>query len=543
MSHTEANLHCGKRWKHSVFWIVSAFVILILLTRMITLTHNRQLHPDEHVFYHTVYNLVNSILHPDIPFVENKEYPEGTYYFQLPFQFAGQMMRTLLGIEGTKGLQHFGRISSVFYFAIAVCLGMRLLWRYLGKQTFSLVLYGLTMVFSLFFIEQSRYGTGDMVSMMLLMLLMNLTARAMESSGKYRWWVASFFVSGILGAVKYPQLVFVLIPLAAALSRSGLRKIKPLALFLLAVIGGFFLFSPKAILDPAYVLRVIQRESGAYAQSSHDMGGSANHLLTLGLYLLLYSDFPLLPLLTLGGLAWPFLRLFKTRGKVPSPEGTALLFDLIIPGVCLFFFVYNLFVPVLFFRTLTPFFTILPLYTVKMAQAVFFKNKGWKTAVILLTGCMVLRGMVFLWILSDDSKVQDRMSSMISAAVDENWKETWYTCLFSFPVSQEQEGVETHSYHFVNPLVTHNDGLEIQPGQLVITGAQEFYLGQDYLLPVGKKAQKPIQLWQDFKEANHAYLLGQLYPDAYYYLFGGWLRYGTLSQYEFPCHYIYYRSR
>lgn len=28
-----------------------------------------------------------------------------------------------------------------------------------------------------------------------------------------------------------------------------------------------------------------------------------------------------------------------------------------------------------------------------------------------------------------------------------------------------------------------------------------------------------------------------------YYLFGGWIRGSTLSQYELPCHYIYYRGQ
>lgn len=527
-----------KKHKRICIWITVITIALIALTRIITLTYNRQLHPDEHVFGLTVNNLVTSILTPDTPFEEIKEYPEGTYYFQLPFQLAGQILRNLVGIEGTKGLQHIGRLSSVFYYIIAVLMGLRLLYRYLGKGKVSLWIYSLTMSFSLFFMEQSRYGTGDIISLMLLMLLISLTAQALESDSKSRWWIGAFFVSGILGAVKYPLLVFTLIPLAAFLIRPGSHRGRRLALFLGVVVAGFFLFSPKAMLDPGYVLRVIQREGNAYT-SPWKTGGFANHLLNLCLYLLLYSDFPVLPLVVLGGFVW---RICSLRKTTVVKSGIFLLFEYIVPGVCLFFFVYNLFVPNQFFRTYTPFFGILTLYTTTAAETLFFHNKRGKIAVLLLTACMILRGMGFAWVLSNDNKIQEKLSTMISNAVDENWKETWYTCLFSFHIPEEP-GITIHDHHFVAPLVEYNNDYTIQPGQLVITGAQAFYLGQPYLLAVGDVSQQTVSDWSSFTEANQDYFIGQLYPDSYYYLFGGWLRGSTLSQYELPCHYLYYRSK
>ena len=527
--------------KRSFFRIVLVTIILILSTRIITLTYNRQLHPDEHVFYHTVSNLVTSILEPGTPFVENKEYPEGTYYFQLPFQLAGQILRNFVGIGGTKGLQHIGRLTSVFYFIIAVLLGMRLLRRYLGKTTISLWIYGLTMTFSLFFIEQSRYGTGDIITLMLLMLQINLTAQAMESDSEHKWWAAVFFVSGILGAVKYPQLVFTLIPLAAYLFQSNSRKWCRLVLYLVAVITGFFLFSPKAMLDPSYILRVIARETTSYSLSSLGFGGPVNHLLNLCLYLLLYSDFPLLPPVILAGFMWHFLSLPAQKNTV-TISGTTLLFDYIIPGVFLFFFVYNLFVSTQFFRTYTPFLGILTLYTATFAETQFSKNKLGKATVVFLAVCMVLRGLGFVWILSDDNKIQEKFSSMISTAVDENWKETWYTNLFSFHIPEE-DGILVYDHYSMDPLVEHNNGYTIQPGQLVITGAQAYHRGRPYLIAAGDPYQQSVQVWASFTEANRDYYVGRLYPDSYYYLFGGWIRGSTLSQYELPCHYIYYRGQ
>ena len=525
--------------KRSFIRIALITVILILLTRVITLTYNRRLHPDEHVFYASVHSLSESILDPDTPFTENKEYPEGTYFFQLPFQLAGQIFRNLIGIGGTKGIQQIGRLSSVFYFIIAVLLGLRLLWRYLGKNSLSLWIYGLTMSFSLFFIEQSRYGTGDTITLMLVMLLITLTAHAMESDAGNKWWAAAFFVSGILGAVKYPQLVFILIPLAAFLSRPGTRKASRLVLFLVAVIAGFFLFSPKALQDPGYILRVIDREGNAYGLTYLDPLIPTRNLLYLGLYLLLYSDFPLLPVIVLFGFAWHFIAAFPSRSVTADKTGITLLFEYIIPGVCLFFFVYNLFVAVQFFRTYTPFFGIMTLYTAAAAEKLFLKNKWGRIAVLFLAVCMILRSMVFVWVLSDDSKIQKKFASIVSSAVDENWSETWYTSLFSFRVP-ESDGVAVHDHHAVEPLVEYNGSYTIQPGQLVVTGAQAFYLGYPQL--IGKDSAKAAT-WSSFTEANRDYYAGRLYPDFYYYLFGGWIRGSTLSQYEFPCHYIYYRGQ
>ena len=525
--------------KRSFIRIALITVILILLTRVITLTYNRQLHPDEHVFYASVHSLSESILDPDVPFIENKEYPEGTYFFQLPFQLAGQIFRNLIGIGGTKGIQQIGRLTSVFYFVIAVLLGLRLLWRYLGKSRISLWIYGLTMTFSLFFIEQSRYGTGDTITLMLVMLLINLTAHAMESDTENKWWVAAFCVCGILGAVKYPQLVFTLIPLAAFLSRPGTRKAPRLVMFLVAVIAGFFLFSPKTLQDPGYILRVIDREGTAYGFSYLMSVIPVRNLLQLGLYLLLYSDFPLLPVIVLFGFAWHFITAFPSRSVTADKTGITLLFEYIIPGICLFFFVYNLFVAVQFFRTYTPFLGMIALYTAAAAETLFSKNKWSRIAVLLLAVCMILRGMAFVWILSDDSKIQEKFSSIVSGAVDENWNETWYTCLFSFRAPEDAD-VTVHDHHFVEPLVKYNNGYTIQPGQLVVTGAQAFYLGQPHLIgtDTGNTAT-----WAAFTEANRDYYVGRLYPDFHYYLFGGWIRGSTLSQYEFPCHYIYYRGQ
>lgn len=534
MHHTKNNARCLIR-------IALVTLALILLTRAITLSHNRKLHPDEDVFCESVFSLVNSILEPGTPFVESKEYPEGAYYFLFPFQLAGQIVRNILGIEGMSGTQYMGRLASVFYFAVSFLLGMRLIWKYLGKSKISLWIYGLIMSFSLFFIEQSRYGTGDIISLILLMLLINLTAQAVESEKPLKWWAAAFFVGGILGAVKYPQLVFSLIPLTAFLFQPGLRKGRCLALLLAVIVAGFFLFSPKAMLDPGYILRVVQRESNAYLSAGCSATAVVNHLLNICLYLLFYSDFPLLPLLVLLGFVWRFCYRIPFQKSVKTKSGTAVLFEYIIPGICVFFFVYNLFVSLQFFRTYTPLFGILTLYTAIAAEEISSRKWG-KPVILVLVICMILRGIVFVWVLAADDKNQEKLSEMVSSAVDENWSETWYTGLFSFSVAEEP-CVSVYDYRNINSLIENNGSYTIQPGQLIITGAQAFHYGHPDLLFIDEMHQNNALLWSSFKEANQDYFVGQLYPDSYYYLFGGRIRGSTLSQYEFPCHYIYYRSK
>lgn len=168
-----------------LFLIALVTILLIFFTRMVTLSHNLHLHPDEHVFYLSANSLLNSILHPGTTFEEYMEYPEGAYLFHAVFQFFGKIFRVLTGEE--QQLQIWGRIASVCYFSVAVLLGMNLVARYLGKTPVSATVYGLTMCFSLFFMEQSRYGTGDMISLMLLMLLLILTAQAMAEGRKPGW--------------------------------------------------------------------------------------------------------------------------------------------------------------------------------------------------------------------------------------------------------------------------------------------------------------------------------------------------------------------
>lgn len=515
--------------------VAAGTVLLIFLTRWISLVQNMPLHPDEHVFYFGANSLLNAILHPGLEFTQLLEYPEGSYLFYAPFQLVGKVVCAVLGME--QDLQFWGRIGAVCYFTLGVLLGIRIVWKYLGKNRGSVVLYGLIMAFSLFFLEQSRYGTGDPITVMVLMLLINLTAQATRPGKNTGWWLASFFLCGALGAVKYPQLVFLAIPAWAYLHRTGRRGLPGLMGLLLVTVCGFLLFSPKGLADPGYFLRVIQRETGNYLSTatSHEAGGFWNHLAVLAVYALVYSDLPLMLPHTLRGM----LR------REQAGDSQEFLFRVVLPWVCGVFFAYNLFVSMLFFRTYTPFFAIITLYTAAAAGGLL-EEKGVKSwAVVALAAVMVLRGGALAWALTQGDDARERTAQQIHSAVDENWTDTYLPSMFYLDSGAIwEEGRRVHDTYSLGTLLADNGGdPEIQPGQLVITGAYGYHLGADYLLPVNNASVDQIQAWKTFREVNAPYLVGQAYPEGLYILFGGWLRGGTLSQYEFPVNYIYYRGQ
>lgn len=159
------------------YCLLIVFVVIgICITRGIGLTYNMSIHPDEKVFYSAADSLANYITGGAEEFVEVKEYPEGAYIFQMPFQLLRKGLEIVTGCEQNAVI--WGRVSSVFYFIIAVILGIMILKQFFGNSILSMAVYGLTMTFSLYFIEHSRYGVGDMISLFLLMLIIYMSGMA-----------------------------------------------------------------------------------------------------------------------------------------------------------------------------------------------------------------------------------------------------------------------------------------------------------------------------------------------------------------------------
>lgn len=527
---------------------IVALLLFTVVSRAVGLTYNLSMHPDESEFYNGSQSLAQSLLNPDVPFVEEKEYPEGGYVLQLPFQ----LIREILGSSHWfwRASHCWSRISSLFYFVLAMVYGIVILTKYMSRSRVAGILYGLTMCFSLFFIEHSRYGVGDMGSLWLLMATVYHCARALETKKRIHL-VLAFFCTGAMAAVKYPQIFFVVLPLGTYLHMGGRNRknLAGLAAFLLIAVLGLMMFSPKAALDPGYFLRVLDREGKAYVTegTGFNSGGVINNIIGTVLYTLLYSDFPLSFLLV----AACFGRFFMSPSSGEEPD---FLFQKLLPAATAVFFAYNLFVKLLVFRTLTPFFGMTALYASEAAGKLcsYRDGRGRKIGwipVAVLTCLMILRGGCLLHLTGQQGDEKDPFTALFSASVDENWNRA--TLLTPYNVASQ--------YSFGDYLSCPEDlsvkelpiekyageegGLTIRPGELVVTGSYEYGLMSPYIVPY-KKSMTAFgdRRWAEFKEANQEYYVGQLYPSGYYYLFGGWIRGGTLSTFLMPCNMVYYRS-
>lgn len=529
---------------------ISMIVLLVAITvftRAVTLTYNMEIHPDEHVFFENTDSLLTSILHPDVEFEENKEYPEGAYLFHLPFLLTGRIFQRLLGIPYLPRL--WVRISSMSYFVLGILLGIRLLKCYFPNSEISAALYTLTMCFSLFFIEHSRYGVGDMISLFLLLLIITLTAESF-SRKKTVFLFAACAACGAMGAVKWPSLFFALIPVAAwgyqEKKTVGKRFYRMLIALLITIVVTFLLFSPKAALDWHYFIRASRREMLTYVieGKAYEDGGLLNHIAQIVVYTLIYSDFPL----SLFFVAAAFLSslrnftLLLRKSEKNSQDMLAVLFYLVVPVSCILFFSYNLFIKMLVFRTYTPYFAIATLYAADYIAGWYKRGGVRRHFVIVLTLLMVFRGSYLIYVIHDDDRILEQIDFQITEAVDENWKRTFLVERYVLSVDMTQ---------LKDPLVMYIDsmddfeegGIEIKPGDLVITGGYAHGLGGSYMFPVsGETAISRNDAWNAFKQANSLHWKGQIYPDYYYYLFGGWIRGGSLSTFTMPCNYIYYRS-
>lgn len=426
-----------------------------------------------------------------------------------------------------------------------------ILTKYMSRSRRAAILYALTMCFSLFFIEHSRYGVGDMGSLWLLMATVYHSACALQTK-KMGHLVFAFFCTGVMGAVKYPQLFFALIPSGTYLYMKGGNKKKTAAgmiLFLLIVLAGLLLFSPKAALDPAYFLRVIGNEGKAYVTEGTDFnrGGWINHVIGVILYTLLYSDFPLSFLLV----AVYFCKSIVCR---LSDNETDYLFKKLLPIVISVFLGYNLFAKLLVFRTLTPFFGITALYSAEAAGKLYDhcdKNghKVGRLFVLLLTSLMILRGGWLLQITGHQGDDKTRFTPLFTEAVDSNWnKVTLFTPYnvateYSFEENMDCPQELSITEVEIDFYTGENNSLTILPGELVVTGSYEYGLMAPYFISSEKRLMDSADhIWAEFKQANQDYYVGQIYPSGYYYLFGGWIRGGTLSTFLMPCNTVYYRS-
>ena len=514
----------------TALFIVLGMVLLILLTRAAALEHNRALHPDEHVIYLAADSLKDRVLGRAPSFEEVKEYPEGSIVLQTPFHLAAS-----LAGDAAPDPQIIGRWASVIFFTLGAVLWMAVLRRHFDNHPAALISGALIMVFSLIHIEQSRYGTGDAVSFFLLSWILLLCGAAADDGpdASPRRLFAAAFLAGVLGAVKYPLLFFTVLPAAVAARRFGkgwLRNPRTWGMVLLTA-AGFLLCSPKLVADPVnYLYHLLAKESHDYLRYGNlcEVGGPVNHLLSLTVYLLLYSGLPLAPVFLVSAL--------RRSAGPEEKDGETFLFRRVLPWALGVFFVYNLFAKSLFMRTYYPFFCLADLYAAAGAGQWFRRGGGRRRAAVLLAALLVIRGGWNVLAMTESDGIR-RLETLVERASGENWRRT----------------VLLKPGHFL-PLdrtalaaPEETDLLETEPwsldsGEMVITSTQAHSRCSRYILPSpNADARTLIRRWEDFQRLNDPWRVGSVYPEYYYWLFGYWVKGTTGTDYEFPTNTVYFR--
>jgi len=514
--------------------VIILITILLLLSRIITIRHNMELHPDEHVFYKASDSLMRFITGVADVYTEVKEYPEGAIVLQLPFHMAAALLRHCIGIDLSMRL--CGRIASVFYFFLGSIVGIKMAYRYFGKNMKSVISYAAIMFFSIMHIEQSRYGTGDAISFFLIMEILYLTLIGLNecNCGKIIYWLFNGFLTGLLCSVKYPLLFWGLIPFITVWKNNHTR-FRVIILMGIAVIIGFLIGSPKAVTDPAYIIRIVVRETKAYVLDGNvtEVGCPVNHFLSLVLYSLFYSGFPFSPIFVF--LVW------KERKKnVVNDSEHAYIIYCLLPILILVFFIYNLFTKTLFMRTYYPYFFLMDLYVAMYLGKQHTRIK--QCVLFVLISLFIVRGMYYTIVLTEKDG-PDKLDHLVSSSIDESWLNTTLLQPGYFVVSPRDFYANSTSENILDSRYENNEGLLLKSGELLITGSIEYYRGSGYFFPVSNQtANEYCKRWEKFKALNHNFFVGAVYPARYYYLFGYWIKGTTGCPYEFPTNFIYYRS-
>lgn len=504
-------------------------LVLIACTRLPILTHEMRNHPDEHVFVQGATSLRDALLYGS-EFTETKPYPEGSYFFYLPFQLLAALVGRLSGIE--QNARVWNRIAAVFYFALGGAAGLKILQKHFGGGK-ALFVYALLLAFSLLHMEQSRFGTGDAISFALLMLMIHCTA-AWVCGGRVLWLYAAAVLVGALGAVKYPQLFFALVPLGAVLtSRKGARQRWGLVAAGVGLVClGFLALSPGVVKDIGYIIDVTRLEIKAYMLMGNrsEVGGPLNHAFAVLMYWLGYSDLLLAPVFAVFG-----LRAVLKKGE-RTPEKA--FFGIVLPAAAGLFLLYNLFVTALFMRTLYPFFGIALLYTAAGAAKLLESRRALAGALVGLT---VLRGCILFGAYLPQTQAQkldgyieqaQQVSGggrMIGLITNRYMTGHWTEFMEKYPQIELVELDELRRGEYP----------EMESGDIVVTGPLEMARAKPYLFPISDEGgQACIDGWAKFKQENAEHYIGQSYPQWYAPLFGFWIN-GVVAEFDFPMNFVY----
>lgn len=513
-----------------VWIILFVLAVFILISRFASMGHEMRMHPDEAVFY----NGASSVVTGDYQFEQVKDYPNGALVFQMPFHYLGKLITTSLDVVYEP--QVWGRIASIIYHMLAALLGGYMMWRYIGKSVTSVAFYAGIMSFSLLQIEQSRYGTGDAISLFVIMMILYAIFLFFEEENDFYLYFASFLV-GSLAAIKFTLLIFAAYPLCAAYLHNkhrGERKslLKPNLLIMLWVAGGLILFSPQWFKDHAFFLKAILSEMNSYVLRGNfgAIATFANNLASSLIYQLLYAEFPLALPIAIYGL----VRMIA-KGDRKSAKDSFLCF--VIPVSIFVFLLSNMVVATFFFRAIYPYYSLCILYTA-YGLGELCQRKKLKIIIAVLMAFMVVRGSVFIYALMQPSGSYQMYETLTE---HEEWEDRVSTVRYGWRFTATQKAIPD-PVTFTSEDVFKESYPKIREGEFVVTQSVDYAMTQTHFFPSGNDAYDKLRTnWEAFKEENQQYYIGQAYPRMTYPLFGAWMLGSTLTEYEFMSNYIYYR--
>jgi hypothetical protein len=305
------------------------------------------------------------------------------------------------------------------------------------------------------------------------------------------------------------------------------KRLKMTVIIILLASVGFLCFSPS-IFKPGYLAKLLSEETSAYINQPNlwAVGTPLGHLMNLLLLHLFYSDVPL-------AIVFIVIGFFALRSAELQKDFRSF-FIKTVPIVFGVFYLYNLFIPSLFFRTYYIYFCIAVLYTA-IGLSVVFQQKWPRIIAIALVGFMVARGACLISALvQEEKKIPDYLET----------HELWYNKASvlilgsNFIPGHEMNGTVTK---VPTDLVFLSYEPDFEPGVYVVTQPYQFALARSGLFPITNEEVLTIsEKWKEFREYYDVYLYAKQYPDYYYYLFGYWLEGSTGTTYEFPTIYYYY---
>lgn len=512
-----------KRDKRLFALLVIAMLGLILITRVAGIRHGLDMHTDEYKFEKWASSVVYSPYEADFP-----DYPNGAILFQIPFHL---VFRALGGVLG-RSLPTWvaGRVASIVYFMLGSWLGIRLCWKLSGKNLWAAGFYAAIMVFSLFHLEQSRYNTGDAISLFVIMSILTVLDIYIRERNEFYLYFSAL-LCGVVGAIKFPLLLFVAFPIAALAGQDKARsRLRQIVFILLFMVLGLLLFSPKLFENPAFFQQIIFKQLNNYV-ANPDISYTAsplNNVVTVLVYHLFFSDFPL---------ALPFAVLGCVQLNRRDGEGHHILYTRVVPGFILFFIAYNIFAGQLLFRSIYPYFYLCNIYTA-LGLAAFMQRKRWQKTVVLSLGAfMAVRGGMFTYALMQPSNQERAIGAMTS---HENWDERNIIVNYGVDYLMQRRLSErryTYSYDFYEDFV-------LLPGEFGISVSMDTLYTRRRILPdeVNTRMASRAEKWEQTKADLEPHLIGKYGSYFDYIFYGMWLSGSTLNEYEFPIHYVYYNG-